>query len=401
MSVAWRYRASTPAGDLVDGTLHAESERAAVEELRRQTLIPVSVEAAGAVAGGRLAMRWGTSRADAVATAIRTLAALLGGGATLDRALDFASRHAGHQDVGTALSGVRGDVRAGRPLAVALRERQDVFGGLAPAIVRAGEESGSLDATLERLADHLDRARELRAQLRSALLYPALLAAAAGSGVLVLLTFVVPRFVAMLADTGGTLPVSTQLLVGMSLLLTGYWWLWVALVLVAAAAGKAWFADPSNRARWHAARLRWPVTGRLEAATGAARFCRALGALLQSGAPLLPSLRIAREGVDNIALGTRLDAAIARVERGERLAAALDGVFPPLATQLLAVGEESGSLEAMALRAADTHDAEVQRSLRTAVGLVEPALILFFGGLVGFVALAMLQAIYSINASVL
>ena len=135
--------------------------------------------------------------------------------------------------------------------------------------------------------------------------------------------------------------------------------------------------------------------------TWTARFCRPLGALLQGGAPLLSSLRISREGVANAALGSRIDAAIARVERGERIAAAFDGVFPPLATQLLAVGEESASLALMATRVADTYDVEVQRGLRTLVSFVEPLAIVLFGGLVGFIALAMLQAMYSINASVI
>lgn len=147
--------------------------------------------------------------------------------------------------------------------------------------------------------------------------------------------------------------------------------------------------------------MRLPIVGQLELALWTARFTRALGVLLRSGTPMLTALRVSREGIDNLALGTRMDAAIARVERGDRVAMALDGVLPPLATQLLAVGEESGSLDHMAARVADTTDAEVQRGLRTMAGLLEPVLIVLFGGLVGFVALAMLQAIYSVNANVL
>lgn len=399
MSVAWRYRAAGANGALVDGVVRAESERAALEELRRQSLIPVSIETASESRPVRFALR--PSRADAVATSMRSLAALLAGGATLDRALAFASQHAGHPDVATAFTGVRGDVQSGHSLAAALRSRTEVFGSLAPAMVHAGQESGSLDTALERLADHLELARELRAQLRSALLYPAFLAVVAGLGIGLLLAFVVPRFVDMLAETGGALPASTRLLVGASQAFTRYWFLWLGGMLVVAAAATAWIRDSENRQRLHAARLRWPVVGALETGTWTARFSRALGALLQGGAPLLPSLRIARGGVNNLALGSRIDSSIARVERGDRLAVAFEGVLPPLANQLLSVGEETGSLDAMALRIAGTYDAEVQRGLKTLVSLVEPVLIVLFGGLVGFVALAMLQAIYSINASVL
>ncbi|MBC7897221.1 MAG: type II secretion system F family protein, partial [Cytophagaceae bacterium] len=305
-----------------------------------------------------------------------------------------------HPVVSDALSGVRRDVQSGQALATALRARREVFGSLAPAMVRAGEESGTLDAALDRLADHLERGRALRAQLRDALLYPALLAFVAGTGVLVLLTFVVPRFVAMLSDVGGTLPWTTRCLVFASRALAGYWWLWLGAAVALAAVVGMWLRDPANRTRWDAARLSMPVVGRLEWLAWTGRFTRTLAALLTGGTPVLTALRQARESVDNASLGAQLDAAIARVERGDRLAASLDRVLPPLTTQLLAVGEESGSLDAMATRAADSCDLEVQRGIRRLVGLVEPVLIVLFGGLVGFVALAMLQAIYSINASV-
>ena len=399
MSLAFRYRAATPAGELVEGVVSAENERFALEELRRQTLVPVAIEADRG--SGTRRPRLGASRASAVATAMRTMAALAGGGAPLTRALDFAQRHAEPPDVADALAAVRDEVQSGQSLSAALGARTDLFGALAPAMVRAGEESGTLDTALTRLADVFDRARDLRAQLLGALLYPALLALVAGVGVVVLLGFVVPRFVAMLAETGGTLPRSTRLLVAASHLVTAYWWAWTGVVAISVMAALAWMRNSANRRRWHNARLAWPVTGTLETRTWTARFCRSLGALLQGGAPLLLALRIARQGVANAALGARIDAAIARVQRGDRIAAAFDGVFPPLATQLLAVGEESASLDAMAARVADTYDAEVQRGLRTLVNLVEPVAIVLFGGLVGFIALAMLQAMYSINASVL
>lgn len=400
MTTAFRYRAATAGGDLVEGTLSAESERAALDEIRRRTLVPVSVEASAAKWSKRTWQR-GADRADAVATAVRTLAALLGGGATIDRALEFAARQTGHPDVSHALDALRRDVQGGSPFAAALTAQTGVFGSLAPAMVRAGEESGSLDTALARLADHLERAYDLRSQLRNALMYPALLAVVAGVGVIVLLTFVVPRFVSMLAETGGQLPLSTRILVGVSHVLTSFWWLWTGVVVVGSSALLTWSRAPANRATWHGARLDWPIVGELERRIWAARFARGLAVLLQSGSRLLPSLRIARAGVENMALGSAIDAAIASVERGEGVARSFNGVFPPLATQLLAVGEESGTLDVMAARVADTYDGEVQRSLRSLVSLVEPVMIVLFGGLVGFVALAMLQAVYAINAGVL
>jgi general secretion pathway protein F len=323
---------------------------------------------------------------------------MLGAGVTLDRALGFAGDHAQNDQLSRALGDVRRSVEGGAPLGESLRRQPAVFGPLVVALVSAGEESGALDRAMVRLADHLDQTEEMRAQIRSALLYPALMAVAAGLGVTVLLLFVVPRFVGMLAEVGGTLPLSTRLLVGASSALIGWWWLWV-LVGVAAVVGlRQWLASPANLRAWHARRLRLPVVGSLEWRFATASFVRTLGTLLESGMSIVPALRVARSTVLNRALGERIDRSAALVGRGERMAAAFSDVLPPLATQMLAVGEETGQLDELCLRVADSYDVEVRRALRSAVSLIEPVMILLFGALVGFIALAMLQAIYSINA---
>jgi type II secretory pathway component PulF len=405
VSLAFRYRAATPRGDLVEGVIQAADVRAASEELRRQTLVPVWLESQSGTPTHRT--RWiprlGASRSDAVATAFRTLAALLAGGQTgsLDRALQFAADNAEHPELREALGAIRLDIQRGQPLHAAFRERRELFGGLATAIIRAGEESGTLDAALTRLADHHERARDVRAQVQGALLYPALLALVAGVGITVLLTVVVPRFVAMLGVTGGELPLSTRTLVAASSILTRGWWVWLGVLLLGALVARQARLHPVWRSRWHAFRLKLPIAGRLEADVWTARYARALGVLLNGGAATLTALRVAQEGVGNEAVSAGIASALSRVERGDRLGTALSGVLPPLATQLLSVGEESGTLGDMADRVADNYENSVQRGLRTLASLLEPVLIVVFGGLVGFVALAMLQAIYSVNASVI
>lgn len=401
MSLTWQYRAATAAGAMVEGQLSAPSQHEAIAELRRQSLVPMSLVAGEeTVAGGRGGRTFG-SREDALATSVRTLAALVSGGASLDRALQFASAHAGDPRIAAVLAGTRADIMAGQSLSASWRRHEATVGNLAIAMARTGEESGALGPALERLADHLDEARELRSRMRGALLYPAVLGLAASVGVVILLGFVVPRFVDMLGAAGASLPMSTRILVAASDVATRAGWIMLLLGAAGAAWGRWWLRDPAHRARWHGARLRLPLAGAIEWRLWTARFARTLGTLLEGGTPMLASLRIAREGVANISLGVRLDAAVQRVQRGDRLAAALEGVVPPLAVQLLAVGEESATLPAMASRVADAFDADVQRALRHAVGLLEPVLIVLFGGLVGFIALAMLQAMYSINASVL
>ena len=391
----YRYRASDPDGRLVEGVVQAPSRGIALEELRRQHLVPVDVTPLSSELVARAARQ---RRAPALAAWARTVATLLEAGMPLDRALAFGATHATHPAVAAASSEVRLDVQNGSTLADALRKRTAVFGALVPAMAAAGEESGALDQAMGRLADHLDEANDLRGQVRSALIYPAIMAGASATGITVLIAFVVPRFAAMLQETGGTLPLSTRTLVGTSRVVTGWWWLWLLLAVGSVVASRAWLGDGSNRRRFHAARLRWPIVGPIETAFSTARFTRALGMLLASGMPVLGALRIARGTVTNVALGASLDQASEDVSHGVRVATALAPVLPALGAQLLAVGEETGRLPEMARRVAETYDRELKRSLRSAVALIEPVLIVFFAVLVGFVAVAMLQAIYSVNA---
>ncbi|MEO6055417.1 MAG: type II secretion system F family protein [Gemmatimonadales bacterium] len=393
----YRYRAATTNGQVVEGMVQAPSRQSVLETLHRQRLYPVAVDE---VAAGRGAPRRGRMRAsEALAAWARTTATLVGAGLPLDRALAFAAQHLGHEGVRGALDRVRREVQAGADLADALAAQPKVFGPIFPAMAAAGEATGQLDAAFDRLAEHLEERAELASQVRSALIYPALMAVVSGLGVLVLLGFVVPRFTAMLAEAGGSLPASTRLLVALSALLTGWWWVWLPVLVVGGYAMATALRRPDVRRRLHLARLGWPWVGDLELKYATAQSMRTLGMLLRSGLPILPALRIARTTVPNLGLREVMERAAAAVGEGGRLAPSLAEALPPLAVQMLAVGEESGRLDELCLRIAETYDAEVRRAVRTVVALIEPAMIVLFGGLVGFVALAMLQAIYSINTS--
>jgi type II secretory pathway component PulF len=395
----YRYRASTVDGQVVEGTLEAPSQRSALEDLRRQRLYPVELapvrETGGPSRGRRLA------KAPALAVFTRTVATLVGAGATLDRAVAFAAEQARHTEVRSAARAVHEALQGGAALSEAMARHPRVFSPLHVAMVAAGEESGALAGSLSRLAAHLDEVVELRAQLRAALLYPALMGIVAGAGVAVLLLFVVPRFAAIVESTGGDLPLSTRLLVAASTLLVNGWWLILLGALGAALYARSWLARPGSRRRWHAWRLRRPLLGEIELELATAAFARALGMLLRSGRPALPSLRAALASVSNLQLRAALEDAADAVSHGKRLHVALAGTLPEMAAELLAVGEESGRLDEMCIRVAEAYDAEVRRTVRALVAIVEPLLILLFGVVVGFVALAMLQAIYGINVSAL
>jgi type II secretory pathway component PulF len=381
---------------LVDGVAEVGSREGLLEQLRHRNLYPIEireVHTAGTRRGGRLGRR------AAVTRWARNVAALLSAGTPVERALAITADQAGHDGLATALAAVRTAVQGGEDLASALSRHPALFPSVVPAMVRAGEASGALGTVFEQIADFLEETEELRAQVGAALLYPALMAVVASLGVAVLLLFVVPRFAGILEDVGGSLPLTTQALIWVGNAAARFWWLFLLAAVVAGLWVTSALRREDTRRRWDARRLRLPLIGDLERKLVTARFTKTLGLLLQNGTTLLPAMEIARASVTNRAVATALQRAGRAVSEGASLTDATRDALPPLASQMIAVGEESGRLADMCLRVARTFEGEVRRSLKTAVTLIEPVLIVLFGALVGFVALAMLQAIYSINTT--
>lgn len=395
-ALRFRWRAVTDAGEFVDGTLSAQDEQGAKDALRRERLHPVELTPVLATSRTEWASRPATRSAW-----IRTLATLLGGGVTLDRALVVAAREARHPAVARAAADIAGRVQAGSTLADSLDAQQAMFPATVVAMVRAGEQGGVMSDALGRAAAWTEERDVLRAEVRAQLLYPAVMGVAAVLGISVILLAVIPRFVGMIGDLGGSPPWSTRVLMLSSELATRGWW----VALLAIAGGGAWWSrrrrDAATRRRWHARILRLPVAGTWVRQRAAAQWGQTVGSLLQGGVPLLTALRLAPEGETNSAIAAQMQRAADAVARGGPLAEALDDVLPPTAVQLIAAGEESGRLGELCLRVGVTYDEAARRSLRSLVGLVEPVMVIGFGALVGFVALGMLQAIYSVNGMVL
>lgn len=422
-ALRWRYHAADATGADVAGEIDAPSERDAVDALRRRALwvttleplaTPVGGEAVGAGSTGvqrpgagafplvarlraSLARAGGPSLSGELAVTIRAMSTLLAAGVTLDRALAYASGPTARPALQQAFVAVRGRVRGGESLASAL-SREPAFPAVFAPTVSAGEATGTLDRSLASLADHLDRIEALRGRLRAALVYPAILGVASLTGIVVILLVVVPRFAALVADGGGTLPLGTRLLVAASGAVSRWWWLLLIVLVASVVLTRRWLRQPANRMRWHAARLRWPLVGHIERTRASAAYAGVLSVALGAGVSLLSAMRLARGVVGNVAVASSLLAAEESVGAGGSIAGAMEGVLPPLAVRLLDAGESGGNLAAMAARASETADAELQRAATGAVALVEPLLIIGFGGLVGFVALALLQAIYGLNA---
>jgi type II secretory pathway component PulF len=292
---------------------------------------------------------------------------------------------------------VRTAVRAGASLAEALQKQPQLPACFAPSVA-AAEAAGTLADTFAQLAGALERTAQVRARVRSALVYPVVLGLSSVIGTLVILLIVVPRFSTLLTDTGSALPLSTRLLLSLSGALSAGGWLLLPALLVAAAWWQRAQRDPAQRAVWDARRLRWPVFGEFERQRETARYLGTLALALASGVSLLRALALARATVRNAALAAALEPAEARVRDGGALAGALRDALPPIAVRLLEAGEAGGDLASLARRAADAADDNAERQLGRVVALIEPVMILGFGGIVAFVALALLQAIYGLNA---
>lgn len=331
--------------------------------------------------------------------ATRSLSALLLAGLPLTRALETT------RDVvagGTAdlLDHVLSEVRQGRALADALQSHPDVFSPMYVGVVRAGERSGRLAAVIDRLADELERQDELRQRLVSAAVYPAALVVLGACSIALLLLFVVPRFASLLLDTGATLPAATAALLGASALLRDQGLILLIGALVALVAGSAYATSDSGRRAISRAWLRLPVIGSIRRGVLAARFARVLGVLLEGGAPMVAALGDTAESVADPRTAEEIRRVREDVRVGSSLAAAVGrgDHFPVELTRLVAVGEESGRLVEFLERAAELLERRSLRATERAVTLLEPAVIVVFGGIVAVVALALLQAIYGVNA---
>jgi general secretion pathway protein F len=327
------------------------------------------------------------------------LGTLLTAGLPLDRSLSVLSHLVQGERLKEVLAGLLEGVRAGKSLSGAIADHGDVFPKVYVNMVRAGEAGGNLESTLRYLADYLERSQELKDDIRSALTYPALLTAVAGVALLVLFVYVIPRFALIFKDVRHALPWMTVMVIEFSAALSRYGWVALLLLLVAAAVWVVYIRKPEGKLWWDRYRLRLWIVGDLMRQVEVARFARTLAALLKGGVPLLEALATVQRVVGNQFISRAIAAVHSRVKEGKGIAGPLreSGVFPPLALHMIAVGEETGRLDAMLADVGDHYDREVKRATRRLTVLLEPALIIGLGLVIGFIVLAMLNAIFSIH----
>jgi general secretion pathway protein F len=266
-------------------------------------------------------------------------------------------------------------------------------------MVRAGETGGILEQVLRRLAGFLETSVAFRDEIASALIYPILLTSVGGAAVTVLMIYVVPKFAQIFTDMGQALPGPTKMLMDTSDALVSYWWLIAGALALAVAAVRTYVRTEEGRLFMDGLKTRLPVISALHMKVVIARFSRTLGTLLQSGVPILDAISISRAVVGNEVVSRRLKDLEDGVRKGRGLSAPLkaSGVFPSIVAQMIAVGEEGGRLEETLMLVAERFEAESRRLIKSTVGLIEPALILLMGLVVGFIVISMLMAVFSIN----
>jgi general secretion pathway protein F len=403
----YRYKAVSTAGELSTGEMEAATEAETVVRLRDQGLMPMQVSVASGAAKGPLQAKaprrsmFESKRVkpDQLMAVTRELATLLRAGLPLDRALETLIGLAPTLPVRTLLQEIRDEVRGGKALSQALDSRRDVFSRFYVNIVRAGEAGGALGPVLTRMADTMERSKELQSTVTSAMIYPIILMCVAVISVMVMLFFVVPQFKSQFAQSGKALPLPTTIVIAAGEFMRSYWW-----TLLLFGGGVVWWirrmaANADTRRRFDGWVLRRALLGEMVAKIETARFARTLGTLLANGVTLLSGLSIVKETMGNRAMGDALDGVIANLREGKGFGRPLleTGLYPRLATQMILVGEESGRLEEMLTRVADVYDREVQVVIKRFLAILEPVMILGLAVIVGFIVLSIMLGVLGMN----
>lgn len=391
------YRAVDAEGRRSQGRVTAASDAAAARELETRGLMALDLREGGAEATGGKGGAGGKKRR-ALLEFTRGMAALLPAGMPLARALG-ASANTSPKEIQGVLAEIQDRVQRGDTLSTALGEHPEYFSPLYVGIVRAGEQSGSLDSAFIRLTSHIEREEELSSKLISSSIYPLVLAVVGIASVLVLLLFVLPRFAEMLEGSGSSLPRSTAIVMGIAEGARAVWPVFVVLPFALMGILGWMRSSPAGRRVGSGLLLSLPVVGGWRRQALAARFARMAGELVGGGVPLLNALRDTAECMGDPTAQEGIEKVRHRVREGSPLhkAVAEIRIFPPELWQLIALGEESGRLADFLLKGADFLERRTERALERMVSLVGPVMIVTFGGIVALVALSLLQAIYGIN----
>jgi len=400
MPTSYAYRVRDREGKMLGGTLEADSEEAVVTRLRQLGYAPISIEAEKG-AGLKTELRLpGTGRVKLKDLAVfsRQFATMINSGLSLLRALTILGEQTDNKRLAQIVTQVRAEVEKGTSLSAAMAKHPKAFNRLYISMVRAGEVGGFLDQVLVKVADTFEKEVELRGKIRSAMTYPVVVFAMVLLIVGGMLIFIVPTFKSLYTSLGGTLPLPTRMLIGVSDAMKRFFPLVLLAVIGLVIAYRRWRATPAGRYRLDQFKLKVKVFGPLFHKSALSRFSRTLSTLIRAGVPILQALEIVADTVNNGVISRAIHDVQDSVREGESLATPLakHPTFPAMVVQMMAVGEETGALDTMLSKVADFYDQEVEAAVASLTSLIEPLLIAVMGAAVGGMVVALYMPLFNI-----
>src|ERR1039458_6960093 len=413
----FQYKAFQASGGIAEGQIEAGGRQEAFRQMEEKGLKPISLsERAAPKAGGGAGSRARVAGAAAPGLSFklggkkvsprmlenftRLLSSLLAAGVPLSRALVILCKEASNPLAQSKWKGIYDSVVEGVTLADSMATMPETFPRVYVAMVSAGETGGFLDVVLAQIADFQVRERDLRGKVMAAVLYPAILLVLAICVLVFLMTFFIPRFQKMFEGFNAQLPLITRIIVGISYFMRHYGLYIVGAIILIGYAVRKWAKSEEGKRKWEGLMLKLPVLGPLASQFAMARFCRMLGTLLNAGVPLVQALNVARKSIGNQILVDAVSNSIERVKEGAQLGTSLSdcrNLFPGSVLEMISVGEESGKLDAELVRSAVVTEADLDRNLKTAVALAEPALLFLIAAFVGTIFIGMLIPIFSLQ----
>lgn len=397
------YQATDRYGKLIRGKIEAVEKQQVVAALRKQNILPIHIdlEKGGLPDFHSLSFSnpFKEARPKDLLLFTSQLSTLLKSGITLDRSLFILTDLTEKVKFRYIVKNVRENVHSGSSLAEALAKYPKIFTKLFISMVKVGEASGVLDEVIARLADFLEKTQKLKENIQTAMVYPVLLTLIGGGAVIVLMVFVIPKFAVIFSDVGHAIPLPAAVLIAFSSFVINYWWGIIFFILLSCYAGWTYISTPEGRFKWDKMKLEIPLIGGMIRKIEVSRFCRTLGTLIKGGVPILQSFLIIKEVINNKVISE----ALANIHTGVKVGKGVSGplkesnALPPLAIHMISIGEETGNLEEMLFKVADIYDNEVEISVKKIISLIEPLMILVMGGIVGFIVLSLLTAIFSVN----
>ncbi len=398
MASTYVYEVRDKQGKLISGTLEGDSEAAVVGKLRQMGYIVVKIKKKAENSLGISFKSLKRVKSKDLTIFSRQFATMINAGLSITKSLNILGEQTENSKLADIIIQIKQDVEGGRALSEALSKHKKVFPPIFISMVRAGETGGILDDVLLRVAEHFEKQASLKSRIKSAMAYPVAMFGFSCLIVFVMITFIVPIFVKMFSQLGGTLPLPTRMLVFMSNMLGKYFFIWLLLFAGAIFGFRKYGSTKNGRYVIDSIKLKLPIFGKISKKIAIAQFTRTFGTLVSSGVSILQTLEIVGEAAGNAVVTRAVEKARSSIKQGETIAKPLsqNPIFPPMVVHMISVGEETGSLDSMLNKIADFYDEEVGSMVESLTSIIEPVMIMVMGTMLGFIVVALYMPMFQV-----